>query len=463
MNPDRVRHLVHRQTRSPKKYVLYWMQQSQRLHYNLALNFAAEIANREFLPLVVFFGLTPDYPDANERHYQFLLEGIREVKADCEARGILFCLRHGSPESAIQPLLVDAHTLVVDAGHTTIQRDWRKSLYFHLIQQHPDMDYYQIETDLVVPVDIASDKMEYGAYTLRPKLTRLVPAFLDFDPLPDVLVKASSELLADLIDPIPEAESFLTPSSLIGIAPSRFFTGGHQEAKKRLEHFVLTKLACYEDSNDPSLGLTSTLSPYLHFGQIGVLEIVQSVLRANAPESAKAAFLEQVIVRRELAFNFIHFNPHYDQFDQMTEPWAYQTMTHHENDPREYHYTLADYLAFRSHDPYFNAAMKQMVFTGYMENYLRMYWAKKIIEWSITFREAYETTLALNNAYFLDGRDANSYAGIAWCYGRHDRAWTQRSIFGKLRYMNQAGLERKFKMSDYLLKIEQIEHTLKGK
>ena len=459
MNPERVRHLIQRQTQNPKKYVLYWMQQSQRVHYNLALNVAIQLANQENLPLVVFFGLTSDYPDANSRHYPFLLEGIREVKQDLETLGACFCLFQGSPEEAIKPLLADALIVVCDAGHQTIQREWRKTLYFHLIKHYPDLDYYQVETDLIVPVDIASDKLEYGAYTLRPKLKRSIPAFLDFDPLPDLHVKATVDCFSFASNTVPESVSNpnWTPQQVISL--SEYFTGGYREAKKRLEHFIHQKLSRYEESNDPSLALTSTLSPYLHFGQIGVLEIVHSIMSASGPESQKAAFLEQVIVRRELAFNFIHFNPHYADFSHITESWAYQSMTIHEKDPRPYHYTVNDYLAFKTHDPYFNAAMKQLVLTGFMENYLRMYWAKKIIEWSSTYREAFETTLYLNNTYFLDGRDANSYAGIAWCYGRHDRAWPERPIFGKLRYMNQAGLERKFKMNDYLERIKQIEQS----
>jgi deoxyribodipyrimidine photo-lyase len=166
---------------------------------------------------------------------------------------------------------------------------------------------------------------------------------------------------------------------------------------------------------------------------------------------------EQVFVRRELAFNFVYYNHQYDQFDHMTEPWAYLTMDNHQDDYRPHLYTKEQLEKADTHDPYFNAAMDEMRFSGYMHNYMRMYWAKKIIEWSNSYKEAYETTLYLNNKYFLDGRDPNSYTSVAWNYGRHDRAWTERPILGKLRYMNDKGLERKFDMSKYIQYVESIK------
>ena len=172
------------------------------------------------------------------------------------------------------------------------------------------------------------------------------------------------------------------------------------------------------------------------------------------------SLFEQLVVRRELAFNFVYYNEGYDQFDSMTYAWAYQTMKEHENDPREVLYTLADYENASTHDPYFNAAMLEMIHTGFMHNYMRMYWAKKIIEWSPSYEEAYRTSVYLDDKYFLDGRDPNGYTGVAWCYGKHDRAWTERSVFGKLRYMNAGGLERKFKINDYVKRWQSFAKSL---
>jgi deoxyribodipyrimidine photo-lyase len=168
------------------------------------------------------------------------------------------------------------------------------------------------------------------------------------------------------------------------------------------------------------------------------------------PQESLEGYLEQLLVRRELAFNFIYYQEGYDQFESMSYDWAYQTMKKHENDPKEFVYTMADFLNLTTHDPYFNQAMKTMIEEGIMPNYMRMYWGKKILEWSSSYKEAYETTLYLNNKFFIDGRDANSYTGVAWIYGRHDRPWGERPIFGTLRYMNDKGLERKFDMKKYI-------------
>ncbi|MDD2682300.1 MAG: deoxyribodipyrimidine photolyase, partial [Bacilli bacterium] len=161
----------------------------------------------------------------------------------------------------------------------------------------------------------------------------------------------------------------------------------------------------------------------------------------------------QVLIRRELAYNYVTYNKYYDNFLFITESWAYKTMNEHANDKKEYIYSISEMIKLKTHDIYFNAAMKEMLETGYMHNYMRMYWAKKIIEWTPTFEEAYNIIVLLNNKYFIDGRDANSYAGIAWCFGKHDRPWKERNIFGKLRYMNDKGLERKFDINKYINRI----------
>jgi deoxyribodipyrimidine photo-lyase len=197
---------------------------------------------------------------------------------------------------------------------------------------------------------------------------------------------------------------------------------------------------------------SSKLSPYLHFGQISPLEILYEVDKINEFLEEKESFLEEVIIRRELAINFVYYNSNYDNWKGITYNWAYETLEKHKEDLREYIYTENELENGKTHDKYWNACQKQMVKTGYMEGYMRMYWCKKILEWSESPQEAYEITLKLNNKYFYDGRDPNSYAGVAWCFGKHDRAWKERRIFGKVRYMNSDGLERKFKMEKYLEK-----------
>jgi deoxyribodipyrimidine photo-lyase len=207
------------------------------------------------------------------------------------------------------------------------------------------------------------------------------------------------------------------------------------------------------------------MSLYLHFGQISPLEILERLFLAQEHGQIEGEsfdqYIEQLLVRRELALNYVTYQKGYDQFETMTEPWAYMTMKEHELDKRDYLYTLEQLENAKTHDNYFNAAMKEMFYTGYMHNYMRMYWAKKIIEWMPSYKLAYDTIVYLNNKYFIDGRDANSYASIAWCFGKHDRAWNERHIFGKLRYMNDKGLERKFNINNYVELINKIEIDMK--
>jgi len=235
------------------------------------------------------------------------------------------------------------------------------------------------------------------------------------------------------------------------------FRGGSSEASKRLEIFVEDKLSGYADfRNDPSVDYQSMLSPYLHFGQISPIQIALKVLGAQAPASAKEAYLEELIVRRELAVNYVNYNSNYDCFEGLPE-WAKRTLLSHKSDPREYLYSLNELENFETHDPYWNAAQNEMRITGKIHGYMRMYWGKKIIEWSENPELAFNTALYLNNKYELDGRDPNSFAGVAWCFGKHDRPWKERPVFGSVRYMNENGLRRKFDADKYVAKIGHLQ------
>ncbi len=189
------------------------------------------------------------------------------------------------------------------------------------------------------------------------------------------------------------------------------------------------------------------MSPYLHFGQISPLHIALEVLKTKSP--GKSAYLEELIIRRELAVNFVYYNREYDNLKCLPD-WAYNTLMEHRKDKREYIYSLEEFENAETHDPYWNAAQLEMVHSGKMQGYMRMYWGKKILEWAQNPEKAYQIALKLNNRYELDGRDPNGYAGVAWCFGKHDRAWKEREIFGKVRYMNDHGLRRKFKMDSYV-------------
>ncbi len=458
MNKNRLLHLKDGKINDDRKYVLYWMQQSQRVHYNHALNHAIKMANLYQLPLVCLFVLDDTYPEANERSYAFMLEGLKEVKLLLEKLGINFIFKLGKPEEVIKTFLKDAQALIMDRGYLRHQRAWRKKIY-QFIKDDESITIDMIDTDLIVPVHIASQKVEYGAYTLRPKLKKIFLEYRDFSKLEVLNNKSVLNIKSD--HDLNDINALLNQINIDkSVKKSLYYHGGYSFASKLFSIFISDKSDDYPESSDPSKDVTSLMSMYLHFGQISSLELLERLFLALNQGQIKGdsfdQYIEQLLVRRELAFNFVFYQENYDRFESMTESWAYQTMKAHELDHKEYLYDIHDYESFKTHDIYFNAAMKQMVITGYMHNYMRMYWAKKIIEWSPSFEVAYKNTLYLNNKYFIDGRDPNSYTGVAWCFGKHDRAWTERTIFGKLRYMNDKGLERKFNIMSYVEKMNEL-------
>ncbi len=431
--------------RSHGSYVLYWMQASQRVEYNHALEFAIRQANEINKPLIVYFGITDNFPRANLRHYYFMLQGLNEVKNALSDRGIAFVVRHEPPHEGAVAMAKDAALLVIDRGYLRIQKQWRRYVAVHV-----DCPVVQVESDVVVPVETVSPKEEYAAATIRAKIHRNLDAFLK--PLNETVLKTSSlSMDIDSVD-ISQIDQFLTGCSLdTSVAPVKDYQGGTSQAKIFLRQFIDHKLEHFDDlRNDPTQDMLSNMSPYLHFGQISPLYIALQVSQHQG--AAVNSYLEELIVRRELSMNFVNYNPGYDSIEALPQ-WAHKTLFEHANDPRDYLYTLEQFEQAQTHDPYWNAAQMQMVRTGKMHGYMRMYWGKKIIEWSESPRQAYDIALYLNDKYELDGRDPNGFTGILWCFGKHDRAWKERSVFGKIRYMNAAGLCRKFDADKYVLNI----------
>ncbi len=430
-------------------YVLYWMQASQRTEYNHALEYAISKANELNRPLLVFFGITDSYPEANERHYYFMMEGLKEIQTSLEARGIKLVIWHESPEIGVVELSRNASLVVADRGYLKIQKKWR-----NYVAEHIDCPLVQVESDVVVPVEEASPKEEYSAATIRPKIKRKLDYFLV--PLEENHPKTDSlDLDFDSfgIEDTEKAISRLDIDHSVGRVDD--FHGGTREAKRHLVDFLKNRIDGYSElRNDPSLNYTSDMSSYLHFGQISPLYIALEVLETDSP--GKDDYLEELIVRRELSMNFVFYSGAYDSFDGLPE-WAKKTLREHEGDPREFVYTLEELENTKTYDPYWNAAQKEMVLRGKMHGYMRMYWGKKILEWSRTPRDAYEIALHLNNKYELDGRDPNGFTGVAWCFGKHDHPWTERQVFGKIRYMNANGLRRKFDIDRYVEKVERIK------
>ena len=435
------------QSVAERPYVLYWMQSAQRAECNHALEYAVRKANELSKPLLVAVVITENYPEANERHYRFMLEGLRETKASLAERGIQMLVCKGSPELRITELTSIAALLVIDRGYLRVERAWRA-----FIAERAPCPVVQVETNVLVPVQTASPKDEIAARTLRPKINRLLNAFAV--PLAEhALNRRSTDISlpyeAFNIDDIDSALQQLNIDK--SVKPVAFYTGGTSHAKAYLDDFLANRIHCYATGkNDPSLNCTSNLGPYLHFGQISPLYIVLRL--AQAPEEDRAVFFDELIVRRELAVNFVFYNDHYDSYDAIPD-WAKATLEKHRNDTKLYRYALTALEQAKTHDRYWNAAQTEMLVTGKMNGYMRMYWGKKILEWSDNPREAFQTAITLNNRYNLDGRDANAFTGVAWCFGKHDRPWPEREIFGTVRYMNAAGLERKFHMQGYLEKV----------
>jgi len=434
------------------RYVLYWMQASQRTEYNHSLEFAILKANELRQPLIVFFGITDQFPEANERHCAFMLEGLKEVKDSLKKRGIQMVILHQSPEVGALRLATRASLTVVDRGYLRIQRAWRDDA-----SQRMESSLFQVESDVIVPVEETSPKEEYAAATIRSKIKRKLDAFLvplkEHEPLIDSL---SLDFDSFDIDDLEKAISKFRIDRSVKRVDS--FHGGTKEAKRRLKIFLDGKLDRFPElRNDPTLDYVSHMSPYLHFGQISPLYIALEVSKTGSP--GIEAFLEELIIRRELSMNFVFYNEAYDSFAAVPD-WAKKTLGARERDKRIYLYSLKELERAKTHDPYWNAAQKEMVHRGKMHGYMRMYWGKKILEWTRTPEEAFRNALYLNNRYELDGRDPNGFTGVAWCFGKHDRPWGERPIFGNVRYMNDKGLKRKFDADGYVKMIDASDTAL---
>ena len=435
--------------------VLYWMQRSQRGQQNQALNAAIALANRLGIPIVVLFVLT-EYPSANVRHYTFLLQGLAVAARFLQERGAPLVIRHGEPVVEVPRLAHElaAAAVIGDGAELRIPRVWRQD-----VQERLMVPFACVDADVVVPSKFFP-KEEWAARTLRPKIQRLLPIYLqpiiDLQPLHRLAQPPCDA--GEVADPL----RYLTQLTIDrSVAPSAVFYGGQDKALDNLTRLLEERLSGYLDwRNHPEVSGTSELSAYLHFGHIAVQQVAWEVERYTPPETAhacidsdggRAAFLEELIVRRELAVNFALHNPHYDALEGCPD-WAKKTLHKHTHDPREWLYSRQELEQGHTHDELWNACQREMLLTGRMHGYMRMYWAKKILEWTETPAEAFAVAVYLNDKHELDGRDANGYTGIAWALGgKHDRAWgPERPIFGLVRYMSGTSTARKFDSRLYM-------------
>lgn len=432
--------------------VLYWMQRAQRGRANAALNLAVAVANELRQPVLAVFGLTSDYPGAQRRHYRFLVEGLGEVSRDLEARGVPLVVRLGRPPEVVASVAGEVRPSMVvgDENPLRIGRAWRDELAGTL-----RVPFRCVDADVVVPSSLFPSE-EYAARTIRPKIHRVLAEYLKPIPDPKAEVRWPSGTVPKGVDLEPAA--LIRDSRVGGVGEVAGYRGGPDEAARRLDHFVRHRLKGYATlRNEPVPYHTSELSAHLHFGHLNPVTAALAARGSGAPAEDVEAFLEELIVRRELSVNFVARNEDYDRLEGCPD-WALKTLAKHADDPRPHVYSAKQLESAETHDPLWNAAQKEMVLTGRMHNYLRMYWAKKILEWTPSPSDAFDLCREMNDTYFMDGRDPNGYAGIAWAVGgKHDRPWPERPIFGTVRFMSYESTRKKFDSAGYIRAVSEVE------
>lgn len=430
--------------------VVYWMQRSQRALDNPALDVAVEAANLLGKPTVVFFAPVPFYPHANLRHYEFLAQAIPDTSARLAKRNIGFVLRR-YPDHSLLRFCDDVKPALVIGDENSLREaeHWRQ-----LAARKLRVPLWTVDSDVVIPGKLVNKRFTAARF-IRPAIQAQLNQFL----VPSKNPKATHTWASPKnLQSLPPDFDILRDLPLDRSAsPVSSFRGGTTEALRLLKQFTSGPLHRYgTQRNHPEIDGTSSLSPYLHFGHISPVTVALAVKESNAPAADKQAYLDQLITWRELATNFVRFHPEYDNF-QCAEPWALKTLAEHSADRRPFLYTRSELENAETHDELWNAAQRQMLGRGWMHNYMRMYWAKKILEWSANPHQAYETAVYLNDKYFLDGRDPNGYLGIAWSMvGKMDRPWFPRSIFGLIRYMSHDSVVKKFDARRYVNQFTQL-------
>ncbi|WP_034632519.1 deoxyribodipyrimidine photo-lyase [Maridesulfovibrio bastinii] len=425
--------------------VVYWMCRDQRLEDNWALLYAREEALKKRVPLEIVFCLAPRFLSAGARQYHFMLSGLKELEEKARNLNIGFRVLCGEPDKKIADYCLEqsCSTLIVDFFPLRIFNNWVKSLCSEF-----NGSIYEVDAHNIVPCRVASPKQEYAARTIRPKIHKRLPEFLEDYPKLEHYPYPPEEAAKNDWDEIYRyAGIYGTEPSIDLIQP------GCDAACERLEKFLSSGIKIYDKGrNDPNEDAQSGLSPYLHFGQISSQRVAYEAARCKNPgEGNVEAFIEELVVRRELTDNFCFYNSWYDSFEGVAE-WARKTLDDHRQDKRVYVYDTEAFENASTHSELWNAAQTELLKTGKMHGYMRMYWAKKILEWSESPEKALETAVYLNDRYSLDGRDPNGYVGILWSLGGlHDRGWTEREIYGKIRYMNERGCRRKFSVDKYIM------------
>jgi len=457
---ERVRPLNECDPRPDRSYVLYWAQANRRVDANHGLAYAITIANRLDVPVLYYEALDCGCPQATDRVFTFILENVPETRrrlAEIGA-GYVFYLRRtrSDPNDVFYRLAAAATAVVTDDYPASSARLHNSSVPGKL-----SIPYYAVDSSCVVPMSRLT-KREYGAYTIRPKIKKALPGRLEPIGLPEIRRRFRGVPPAYHTEVrssrIPELVAACDINHAAG--PSLSFAGGRGAALRCLERFLEERLSRYgAGRNNPAANVTSDLSPYLRHGMISALETALAARSyGRALGISTEEFLEELIVRRELAFNFARHTEDPGRLENLPD-WARKTLGQHDGDPRNPSYTLEQFEMARTHDPLWNAAQTEMRLRGKIHGYYRMYWGKKIIEWAPAHQEALDAMLRIHDTYALDGGDPNTYAGILWCFGLHDRPWKKRPVFGSIRYMSFDGMKRKTDVDAYISEVSRLDRT----
>jgi deoxyribodipyrimidine photo-lyase len=480
--PLRVRDANSAATRGDGAYVLYWMIASRRLVFNFALDRALEHCRQLRKPLVILEALRCDYPWASERLHRFVIDGMADNAAACARSRVAYYPYvepyAGAGRGLLEEFASQACVVVTDEFPCFFLPRMvdaaGKKLRVRL---------EVVDSNGLLPLR-ATERVFSRAFDFRRYLQKVLgPHLGDFPaayPLGNARFSGPAAIPREISRRWPSARKKLLAAergTLDGLPIDHHvrptaLRGGHTAARARMKDFLARKLPDYaEKRNQPELDAASGFSPYLHFGFLSVHEVLHKLariekwtprklsLRANGSRtgwwnmSASAeSFLDQLVTWRELGYNLSSHRADFDQYASLPD-WAQKTLRKHARDKRTVVYTLEQFAAGATHDPLWNAAQMQLVREGWMHNYLRMLWAKKILEWTRTPEEAAAIMVELNNKYGLDGRDPNSYSGIFWALGRYDRPWgPERPVYGQIRYMSSQNTARKVSVKKYIAK-----------
>lgn len=475
LNQSRLRRANEGRIARDGEHVLYWMQASRRLRHNHALDYACRCARELGKPLVVYEGLRYDYPWASERHHRFVLEGMRDNRADAAALGVTYWPFVATPEAP-------GHGLVRSLASRTclvVTDDWPCFVVpaqTEALARKTDRAVFLVDGSCVVPLSLLGPVVSAAAH-LRPRIHKLFGAAFEgrarAEPaVPEGPATPIEPPFAPWDGDVDRTLAALPIDHAVKAVPGT--RGGRGAGRDRLARFVADRLPRYAEERSkpasPEQGAASGLSPYLHHGHLSIEEVVHAVLAGaygtaditrGAPGKREGfhgtdpgvnAFLDEAITWRDVGHQWHwHRRADTESLERALPAWALATLAKHADDPRKHLYSAEQWEAAATHDPLWNAAQTELRVTGTMHNYLRMLWGKKVIEWSRSPAEAYRTLVHLNNKYALDGRDPNSFAGILWCFGLFDRPWApERPALGTIRYMSSDNTAKKFKLDGYL-------------